>query len=294
MFLTRKTPMAQRFHDAQIRSTLAPQYKRQKTFLMNQSLTQALSRPDTFWSTAFNAEEPTVSLNIGHMKLAIRREIHEWQLFYQWQKNEIAKEADDFDDTVFANKPNERMVLSELIPTIRMTPRLPDRPVVVRPFSPLTITANTKVTLYVTTPIWLGLELSGHLCKELPVQPLSDTWMGDLTGKGELCYGSKTHARLNKNLLSKVPHRVLTPIVLHNKSTTDSKLERLSIPMPYLSVFLIDNQLTTETLKFTMDPDNGQGIVKIHPSEAQHPRLFEARKTAEKGVLINAWSNLFA
>jgi hypothetical protein len=128
---------------------------------------------------------------------------------------------------------------------------------------------------------------------ELPVQQLSDTWMGSLTGDGSLCYGSLTHARLDKALLANLPFRALTPISVNNQSSENFTLERLSIPAPYLSLYEGQEQLTTEPLSFVMDAKNHQGSVIIDPP-GEGKRISPAREITNRGILTSTWENLFA
>ncbi|MYM64540.1 hypothetical protein [Pseudomaricurvus sp. HS19] len=249
------------------------------------------------WDQQFTVDnDNSLAIEIGDLSLCARSQPMEWQLFYHWEKRGIQGNFLCRPQPLPGSNelPNDRIAMDHITPQLRLLPRLADRPVVVRPYAPLTLAANCHLTLYVSTPVWLQLELSGRVLRELPVQQLSDTWMGNLTGEGQLCYGSHTHARLDRSQLLSLPYRVLTPVRIHNKSHQERKLERLSLPTPYLSVFASSQSLTTEALKITMDAEKGQGVVKIGRPPDNARLLSAPRLSADKGILVSAWSNLFA
>lgn len=262
---------------------------------MNDTVLTEPQHRTELWSSHWSAEEHPLSLDIGDLSLNIAKMSCEWQLDYTWSKKGALGgfTCSPITSPWLTETPKDRIAMEQMTSQIKLTPALADRPIVVRPFSPLTIPADNHITLYVSTPLWIRIELSAHTHKELPVQQLSDTWMGGLTGNGELCYGSHTHARLDKALLEKLPYRALTPVSIHNKGGEDCKLERLSIPTPYLSLFDGDDQLTTEPLSITMDSEKLQGVVNIGKVE-DRDLISAPRKSADKGILINTWANLFA
>lgn len=253
-----------------------------------------------FWSQSWSISQPLL-IEMGDLSLRVERQTHEWMLAYSWQKkaNEGAFSciplAADETPPALANGKTQitRVALEQMGDEIRMQPLLADRPVVVRPYSPLILPAENRITLYISAPLWLCIHFSEYVSRELPVQRLSETWMGGMTGKGELCYGSYTHARLDKELLQRLPYRALTPVSIHNKSDTDLTLERLSIPAPYLSLFEGEGQLVTEPLTIVMDSQKHQGVVSIGKMEGKQA-LTPPRKKADKGILVNTWENLFA
>lgn len=249
----------------------------------------------TLWTAQWQVETRPLYLMAGDLVLVIERLLHEWQLGYSWQKLEnqghfqagfelnITKECEHL----------SRIAVECTSCTLKLIPKLADRPVVVRPYSPLTIPANNKITLFVTTPLWVAVCLGGNTETEFPLQQLSETWMGALTGQGSLCYGSHTHARLDKSLLQRLPYRAQTPVTIDNQSTESLTLERLSIPAPYLSLYQGNGQLVTEPLYFSIEPKNHQGSIRIEKPDTNQ-RVSGAREKTEKGILTSTWENLFA
>lgn len=247
------------------------------------------------WSTPWPVGRQPLQLELGDLSLVIARLKHEWQLNYQWSHRgnsggfscEYREAAPELDGSL------DRIAMESMTGTLTLKPALADRPVVVRPYSAMTIPGRNRITLYVSTPLWLTVEFAPGLRKELPLQQLSDTWMGSVTGQGELCYGSHTHARLDKELLLKRPFRALSPITIHNKNVESLTLERLSIPTPFLSLYDEGDQLVTEPVTIAMDSEKHQGVVEIsHLTDT--PLLASPRKRTDRGILVSAWENLFA
>ena len=254
------------------------------------------------WSTPWIVEQKPLRVEIGDLSLTINHQNHEWQLVYFWTKKENQGEfschyIDEFPETPTSlsgiHNGLARIAMETMTDELTFNPQLADRPVVVRPYSPLLIPANNKITLYISAPLWLCINFSKKVKRELPVQQLSDTWMGLITGKGELCYGSYTHARLDQDMLLRLPYRALTPVTMRNKSNADFTLERLSIPAPYLSLYAGDGQLVTEPLSIVMDSEKHQGVVEIGKVSGKKA-ITPPRKKADKGILVNTWENLFA
>lgn len=247
------------------------------------------------WQRSWEFSDKPLQVNVGDLSLSILRLKHEWLLNYHWDKIEngglfSCRFRDDWPEHFTSP---ERVVMETMSCEVNFLPMLADRPIVVRPFSPLIIPGNNTITLHVSTPVWLSVRFSDSMIKEFATQQLSDTWMGALTQQGELCYGSHTHARLDKDLLFKRPYRVLTPVTLHNKSDDNCTIERLSIPCPYLSIFQSQGQYITEPLYIVMEQKMRRGIVEIGKVTGD-PCITKPRKKADRGILVSAWENLIA
>lgn len=245
------------------------------------------------WSKTWPVADSPLQVEVGDLSLTLSRLSHEWQLNYAWSKkgNDGGFSCKFLDAAPRPRAETDRIAMEKMTTEVTLQPRLADRPVVVRPYSPLTLPARNRITLYVSTPLWLAVMFSPELQRELPAQQLSDTWMGALTGRGELCYGSHTHARLDPDLLLKRPFRALTPITIHNEGNQDSRLERLSIPAPFLSLYARDEQLLTEPLAIAMDSEKQQGVVEIGKLD-DAAMVAQPRQRADRGILVNAWENL--
>ncbi len=264
------------------------------------SMNDSSSQPNNnsapaLWASLLTVADKPVYVEVGDLCLTIRKLLHEWQLSYHWEKkgNQGGFDCRSLDGIGDNPETIVRIAMETMSDGLSLLPRLADRPIVVRPYSPFTIPAHNKVTLYVTTPIWLSVNFAERVTREFPVQQLSDTWMGPKSNAGELCYGSHTHARLDEDMLLHLPYRALTPVTMHNKSGADFTLERLSIPAPHLALYHDGEQLITQPLTITIDAEGRRGIVNIGKISDREV-LSPARKNAERGILVSTWENLFA
>ena len=80
---------------------------------------------------------------------------------------------------------------------LELKPRLGDRLFIVSPEQPLYLLAGQTSVFYVSTIVWIQASISdgeGRVMLDLPTIRRSDTWFGDNTLEGELCYATKTRA----------------------------------------------------------------------------------------------------
>ncbi|MFU8831544.1 MAG: hypothetical protein ACNA7J_05235 [Wenzhouxiangella sp.] len=194
----------------------------------------------------------------------------------------------------------ERFVHAGQSDRVHLSPMLADRPVVIRPRQPIFLLSQQTVTLYLSTPIWLKIQVGepAVLLKEFPAQPLSDTWFGPSTREGELCYAGRTHARHNPSELPRRPHRAITPLTILNKASTPLPLEKFSLPVPMLALYGdVDGMLWTQAVTLTREGQTDLASVQIdsRPPDAAKglTRLAPPRQEPGRSGLVRAFSLLF-
>jgi hypothetical protein len=133
----------------------------------------------------------------------------------------------------------KRFIFPNTEPKLTVSPALADRPVVARAANTLSIPPGIAVRLYVSTPLWLNAEVHDRatVVLDAPIFRPSDLWFGPNTMEGKLCYSSLTHARIDAANLLHRQHRAITPVVVKNDDTEIFQLDRISLPVPYLSIF---------------------------------------------------------
>jgi hypothetical protein len=226
----------------------------------------------------------------------------EWQLHikrqetFDYLETVVEEEIEVSDDTL-----QERFFYKNIAGQVQFVPYLADRPVVSRPAKPLSIPSKQEATIYVSTPLWVGVKIGaeGTLIKEIPVLRPSDTWFGPNTIDGELCYSSKTSARLSLEELPKRSYRATTPIIIRNKSDEHLLVDRVNLPVPYLSLYETDEKLLwTQAVKLTREHDSYSASLEITespPVEILSARLFsEPRKQIKEKTVISKISSFFA
>jgi hypothetical protein len=239
---------------------------------------KAASKQAPWWQERAPEIGEVTCFAFGPSRTLIRRLENEWQLLAQpavpeppqdvraavTQPKSMPKEQDGL----------QRFVFKKTEPRLTVTPTLADRPVVARPASALSIPPGVSVRLYISSPLWLRIDVhkSGTTLAEVPVFRPSDIWFGPNTLEGTLCYSSRTHAHLDVANLPHRNHRAITPVVIRNQDDETFHFERLSLPVPYLTLFATESgELWTDTVTLVRKKDGETGSLDISgkiPSEA--------------------------
>jgi hypothetical protein len=194
----------------------------------------------------------------------------------------------------------ERYMFRATGEAIHLLPMLADRPIVSRPITPIHLPSGEEVTLFVSSPVWVGVAVDGGKKRllALPIIRPSDTWFGPNTFDGELCYDSRTRGLLSADEVVLRIHRAITPVLIYNRADSDLMLERISIPVPLLSLYGDQQgQLWTEAVTLLREEDNEMAALKIGhgaPNQAGKCELFtEPRQRSGRGLFYRAFSSLF-
>lgn len=181
---------------------------------------------------------------------------------------------------------------------IRLVPALPDRPLIVKAEEPFFVPQMKEITLYVSAPLWLRVfegESSVGLV-DVPLTQPSDTWFGPDTLSGELCYASRSSARLHLENLPERPHRSVSALHIRNSAKSVLALEKLKVPVQHLGLFTSEEgHLWTEALKFEREEDTEGARVRIEKRPKQIVNEIPVAKPRIKkssGFLIDAFGGL--
>ncbi|MDX1384936.1 MAG: hypothetical protein R3190_14885 [Thermoanaerobaculia bacterium] len=244
-----------------------------------------------------------IQLSLGTLELVVYRADKEWRLA-QWQIgaddpnpqrcrlreiNSLPQEHDNL----------ERFAAGSSSGSLSLRPRAANRSVVARPRVPLHVLPGENAEIYVSAPIWIEV-LAGRplrTLRDLPIKRLSDTWFGAVTGEGEAAYSLGTQAR---SMVEEVPirsHRAVTPVVVENRAEDLLLLDRMNLPVPYLSIYSsAESHLWTETVTLRHSADSALAALDVRrgaPRVAQGAkRVGEPRRTPEKNLLVRAFGGL--
>jgi len=257
----------------------------------------------SWWGDKRLEEDEAALWRIGPLALAVYRGRREWQVAYEWEPARSESQQWEFHRAAaLPEEPahHERFVVGETGDRIALRPTLADRPIVSLPRLPFHLLPQREVTLYVGSPVWVRVAAGepASMLLELPSRRLSDTWFGDTTRKGELCYASQTRALLNSDNLPILNRSAVTPVLIRNRAAKPLFLQRLKLPVPLLSLFC-DRQrrLWTESVTLTRAEESDMASLEVRkgaPREAPTAELLTPPRTAiETGLWIRAFSNLF-
>ncbi len=258
---------------------------------------------NAWWGRHRLAEGGTLRWRIGPLTLWLQRLALEWRVAYA--RNAGADEAvvEAARAVPAEDQPDsdgiQRYMFRHTGENLHVLPALADRPVVTRPVSPVHIPAGEDVTFFVSSPLWLRVCVHDpeRLLFELPVQTPSETWFGPSTLQGEICYASETSCRLSWQELPLRPHRAVTPVVIRNRGGDALLLERLNLPVNYLSLFAEPGGgLWTQTVTMEREGEAlaSVDIAKAAPSHVAAAELLAGpRRQLEKNVFNRALNALF-
>lgn len=274
--------------------------------------TKTDDRKQVWWGRFEFSEEHAGCWNVGPSTLWIYRSARSWHLVHLAANVSLMDTA-----SISSPAPIEETSLSlEDLPAdarhlrysflqtnsqCTLTPTLADRAVVVRPDTPLYILAGEEVTLYVSTPLWIRIEVGAppRLLQELPSFRPSDTWFGPSTREGELCYMVKTVGRLRLASLPFRLHRAITPILVRNRGSDAMLVDSIQLPVQYLSLHEAANHfLWTEGV--TLDRQDGGELAAVRferrpPTEAgETTRLRGPRLELRSNMIVRTFSSIFS
>lgn len=242
---------------------------------------------------------------VGPLSLWVGRTDHQWQIA-------CARDASPFRDDTRVEVPADaerrpipddaeqhRVAFGQTDERLELRPVLADRPVVARPETKFCIPPRERVSVFVSSAIWVRLETGprSERLLELPSWRASDTWFGT-NRSGFLCYATRTTMRLEFSEMPLRRQRAVTPIVIDNQGKDPLHIERISLPVPNLSVFASPSgNLWTEELHLTRRDDAELAHVRIEKKKPPRPgaiRLSEPRNlVVEDNLLSRVFTGLF-
>jgi hypothetical protein len=240
-----------------------------------------------------------VRRTIGPLTLWLKRLSYEWMLgTHRVEEDDVPGDAPED-----LREPEEgewlRWAAGDETSMFRLLPMMPDRPVVVRPVSPLSVPPNRQALLFVGIPIWVriiaGAELRFVLREEPTVAPLL-TWFGDYAA-GELCYMLRTRARRTIEPADIRAHRAVCPVRVQNGWTAPLEFDRLCIHVAHLSVYTARAQLWTNEVRVTFrgpaDPSQVDYADGAPTAETITGILGEPRAPATRSLLHRSFAGLW-
>jgi len=263
-----------------------------------------------WWGSYDLKERHVAEFCIGPGRVALYRDPEEWRLLHESGSDHMALDASvsftsirDSPELQAAFSEGERLRRYSFHMTdgeFEVRPALADRAVVVRPESPLFVSAGETVTLYISTPVWFAVFVgnSPRALVDVPLFRPSDTWFGPSTISGELCYNTKTKARLTLDAVPRRPHRAITAVVIENRAEEELFLERLRLPVTHLALFSDgDGNLWTDSV--TLEKSRGDDTATMSISKRPHgvpqlgPRVSDPRDPVRTSILIRPFNMLF-
>jgi hypothetical protein len=240
---------------------------------------------------------------LSHTQVWVTLLEQEWQVRYQ-------RMAEDDDQTRWLQTisheasggglSEQRFVRPDSGNKVTYVPVMSRLAMVIRPYQPLTIAANSECTIYVGTLLWMRIQVGDKNTRllELPLADPMMTWVGRNTMEGELCYSAATFARLMLNAVPKRPWRAITPVRIVNQQNEPLLLERFSLPTPLLSLHR-NEQGQLWTPQVTVHCESGMNSARLRVDSGvivaagKCALVSAAREQHSRGGLVRAYDRMF-
>lgn len=258
-----------------------------------------------WWGTFHVAHDTAARWQIGPTTLLVSRVEQEWRIATAMSDDpdenglsiEIPAEISD----MLERDGLRRFGGSSRSETICLSPRLPNRAVVAAPQQPVELLPGQTLTVYVSSPVWVHIEVGdprGELL-ETPLYTPAETWFGPSPHVGELCYASRTHCRLRREELPVRPHRAITSVLVESRASTPLVLDALRLPVPHLALYsAADGWLWTQDVTLTHEENRELSPLRVRegaPRNAAGAVLVAAPREPLSGKLMvaRAFNSLF-
>jgi len=197
---------------------------------------------------------------LGRCRFWVERRAGEWRVaFAEPAASGRSRESgalDEIEAGVSAAPPSELSWLRFITGSgeeIIVRPALPDRPVIVRPRSPVAILPGRSARFFVRIPAWVSIIAAHGERREIliqrPVVRLSNTWFGE-PDSGELCYSFASPLAATPAEAESTPFTVVCPIAIRNEAAGPLDFQRLCVRVQYLSLYAGKESLATNELDF--------------------------------------------
>lgn len=260
-----------------------------------------------WWGEREVARGQGLLFTIGTLSLAVYRAAGEWQLAHasadQLSLDEELHRGgiEPISAPPESAGPLERHAVAGPGDHLRCLPVSADRSVVVRPRIPLFVPRGEEIRIFVSSPVWVRVQVGKpwKTLREIPVRRLPDTWIGNPTHEdGSLAYALRSHARVQLDEIPVLDHRSITPVVIRNQATDALAVERLNLPVPYLSLYYaLDKGLWSEGVTMTRTEGNELAAFKVRkgapPEAGNAQRISGPRRPSESNLFVRAFSSLF-
>jgi len=269
-----------------------------KNVAMTQTETAQLEK---WWGEFDLPNEQWCLWEIGPMALYVKRSLAELHLAWLQGDDPLEQRADWLQQV--DEKPNldgyeqSRFVFEQSSHRFNLGLRLADRSIIVRPEVPLCVPAGESTTLFVSTALWVCPSMQASTLLELPLYRSSDTWFGQNTISGELCYMTKSRARTEYTDSINYSHRAITEIKIRNSSDKTVRIDRIRVPVKNLALYEDSSgRFQTDTLLlsvFSNEKDTKMEILELKQQLDDLALVASPRLPIESGIIHQTFAKLF-
>jgi hypothetical protein len=137
--------------------------------------------------------------------------------------------------------------------TLLFVPVVPDRPLILKPSTPVKLLPGKKATFYFEIPLWVKLlskgERSQSFLFEVPLTSFSHIWFGD-PAEGELCYSLDVDLITETDVLERCPYHAVATVHIRNSSALQLDLQKILLHTDYLYLFRQEEKIWTDEITY--------------------------------------------
>ncbi len=248
---------------------------------------------DSIWGEHPLREGGPLGIDWGPLRLWLQRTHNElWLASQPGEEGELAPEPPGVEKW-------KRYILKHPCEHVRLSPRFPDRPVVVQPENVFILTPRASARIYVRCPLWVSVEAmigtNSIEVADLPLVTLSGTWFGGMT-VGDLCYSISSGARRAMEPDARRPFLAICPIEIVNRSEEDFQVETICLRVSGLSIYRGENQLWSDEAAIQYLGADLASEIRFAgrpPAEAANARkIAEPRIPVRQGFALPSFASL--
>ena len=198
------------------------------------------------WGPLTPGTHTSTTWQIGRCRFWARSTEDEWEIAsrYAADDDEVVDEAeDDLSWTRFVTVANDQL---------NVVPALPDRPVVVRPASPIVILPERWGRFFFRVPLWArfisqpgGTQTT---MEEIPTRRPPSIWFGSIAS-GELCYALEAPLERRLEEVSLSEAYAACEVIVRNTSRERLRFERICVHVENMRLFRAEDRLWTNEVR---------------------------------------------
>lgn len=255
----------------------------------------------SFWKSHLLKADETLVLGCGPLTIYVEKREADW-LFashtHEAHDFEIEAEARGSARPEKDSREWTRWPMPADQQELHLRPLMQDRPILVRPETPIGLARGSEVRFYVAVPVNVSIEIgSGRAPVQLtsfPTVRLSDTWFGN-TVEGEYCYAHHTPLRRDLENVEQSVHLAVCPVTITNESREPLKIERFCLRVPQLALYESQGRLWASTVNVVNRTKDEQAEISFErraPKEVPDARMVSEAAKKETGHLITRTFNI--
>lgn len=247
---------------------------------------------DSFWGEIPPGPIDCLSRQVGRCRLWTRSRRDEWEIAYRYSAvdEEIPDEecSDDLPWSRYVTVADGRL---------KTVPALPDRPVIVRPASPIVILPERWGRFFFRVPLWVRfVSQKGHretTMEEIPTRRLASTWFGGIA-TGELCYAIEAPLQRELEELELSEAFAACEVTVRNSSRERLRFERICVHVEHMRLYQAGAQLWTNEVRVAFRGVDQVSQLSFEPGPPERAGdvvpVSEPRLPAESGIIKRSFA----